>query len=86
MSIISHITFVLCFFLLSDVRGRVVSWSSADTSGFKGKKRETPFAAQMAATNAIRTIVDQGMQRVEVMIKGFGLGRDATLRAIRFLI
>ncbi|EYU38955.1 hypothetical protein MIMGU_mgv1a018603mg, partial [Erythranthe guttata] len=71
---------------ITDVRGRVVSWSSADTSGFKGKKRETPFAAQMAATNAIRTIVDQGMQRVEVMIKGFGLGRDATLRAIRFLI
>ncbi|KAL3648293.1 30S ribosomal protein S11, chloroplastic [Castilleja foliolosa] len=66
-----------------DVRGRVVSWSSAGTCGFKGTRRGTPFAAQTAAANAIRTVVDQGMQRAEVMIKGPGLGRDAALRAIR---
>ncbi|RVX08588.1 30S ribosomal protein S11, chloroplastic [Vitis vinifera] len=65
------------------VRGRVVSWSSAGTCGFRGTRRGTPFAAQTAAGNAIRTVVDQGMQRAEVMIKGPGLGRDATLRAIR---
>ena len=47
------------------------------------KRRGTPFAAQTAAANAIRTVVDQGMQRAEVMIKGPGLGRDAALRAIR---
>uniref|UniRef100_A0A8S0WSV5 Small ribosomal subunit protein uS11c n=1 Tax=Spirodela intermedia TaxID=51605 RepID=A0A8S0WSV5_SPIIN len=58
---------------VTDVRGRVVSWSSAGT----------PFAAQSAAVNAIRTVVDQGMQRAEVMIKGPGPGRDAALRAIR---
>lgn len=68
---------------VTDVRGRVVSWSSAGTSGFKGAKRGTPFAAQSAAVNAIRTVVDQGMQRAEVMIKGPGPGRDAALRAIR---
>nr|QXI89172.1 ribosomal protein S11 [Gentiana aristata] len=68
---------------ITDVRGRVVSWSSAGTCGFKGTKRGTPFAAQTAAANAIRTVVDQGMQRAEVMIKGPGLGRDAALRAIR---
>nr|WRO37295.1 ribosomal protein S11 [Amorphophallus kachinensis] len=68
---------------VTDVRGRVVSWSSAGTSRFKGAKRGTPFAAQAAAANAIRTVVDQGMRRAEVMIKGPGPGRDAALRAIR---
>nr|ABD32660.1 Ribosomal protein S11 [Medicago truncatula] len=50
--------------------------------GFKGTRRGTPFAAQTAAANAIRTVVDQGMQRAVVIIKGPGLGRDAALRAI----
>nr|YP_009871147.1 ribosomal protein S11 [Calligonum aphyllum]YP_009871233.1 ribosomal protein S11 [Calligonum juochiangense]YP_009871319.1 ribosomal protein S11 [Calligonum gobicum]YP_009871577.1 ribosomal protein S11 [Calligonum colubrinum]YP_009871663.1 ribosomal protein S11 [Calligonum cordatum]YP_009871749.1 ribosomal protein S11 [Calligonum densum]YP_009872007.1 ribosomal protein S11 [Calligonum junceum]YP_009872093.1 ribosomal protein S11 [Calligonum klementzii]YP_009872179.1 ribosomal protein S11 [ len=68
---------------VTDVRGRVVSWASAGTCGFKGAKRGTPFAAQTAAGNAIRKVVDQGMQRAEVMIKGPGIGRDAALRAIR---
>ncbi|KAK8628500.1 hypothetical protein V6N13_009088 [Hibiscus sabdariffa] len=68
---------------VTDVRGRVISWSSTGTCGFKGTRRGTPFAAQTAAGNAIRAVVDQGMQRAEVMIKGPGLGRDATLRAIR---
>ena len=68
---------------VTDVRGRVVSWSSAGTSGFRGTKRGTLFAAQTAAGHAIRAVVDQGMQRAEVMIKGPGLGRDAALRAIR---
>ncbi|ESW33153.1 hypothetical protein PHAVU_001G047500 [Phaseolus vulgaris] len=68
---------------ITDVRGRVISWSSAGTCGFKGTRRGTPFAAQTAAGNAIRTVSDQGMQRAEIMIKGPGLGRDATLRAIR---
>nr|YP_009651801.1 ribosomal protein S11 [Idiospermum australiense]QCY72530.1 ribosomal protein S11 [Idiospermum australiense] len=68
---------------VTDVTGRVVSWSSAGTCGFRGTRRGTPFAAQTAAANAIRTVIDQGMQRAEVMIKGPGLGRDAALRAIR---
>nr|YP_009502419.1 ribosomal protein S11 [Pimelea aquilonia]AWV82804.1 ribosomal protein S11 [Pimelea aquilonia] len=68
---------------ITDVRGRVISWSSAGTCGFRGTRRGTPFAAQIAAGNAIRAVLDQGMQRAEVMIKGPGLGRDAALRAIR---
>ncbi|GJV36914.1 ribosomal protein S11 [Tanacetum coccineum] len=65
------------------VRWWVVSSSSAGTCGFQGTRRGTPFAAQTAATNVIRAIVDQGIQRAKVMIKGLGLGRDAALRAIR---
>nr|YP_010982154.1 ribosomal protein S11 [Habropetalum dawei]UZP15879.1 ribosomal protein S11 [Habropetalum dawei] len=68
---------------VTDVRGRVVSWASAGTCGFRGTKRGTPFAAQTAAGNAFRTVVNQGLQRAEVMLKGPGLGRDAALRAIR---
>nr|YP_009390425.1 ribosomal protein S11 [Anacardium occidentale]ARV86805.1 ribosomal protein S11 [Anacardium occidentale] len=68
---------------ITDVQGRVISWSSAGTCGFRGTRRGTPFAAQTAAGNAIRAVADQGMQRAEVMIKGPGLGRDAALRAIR---
>ncbi|GMI98403.1 ribosomal protein S11 [Hibiscus trionum] len=55
---------------VTDVRGRVISWSSAGTCGFKGTRRGTLFAAQTAAGNAIRAVVEQGMQRAEVMIKG----------------
>ncbi|KAF3685135.1 30S ribosomal protein S11, chloroplastic [Capsicum annuum] len=64
---------------VTDVRGRVVSWSFAGTSGFKGTRRGTLFAAQTAAANAVRTVMDQVKQRVEVMIKGLGLGRDTSL-------
>ena len=67
---------------VTDVRGQVISWSSAGACGFKGARRGTPFAAQTAAADAIQTVVDQGMQRAEVMIKGPGLGRDAALRVI----
>nr|YP_010483514.1 ribosomal protein S11 [Corydalis sheareri]UVV35624.1 ribosomal protein S11 [Corydalis sheareri] len=67
---------------VTDVRGQVVSWASAGTCGFRTARKATPFAAQTAAGNALRTVVDQGMQRVEVRIKGPGLGRDAALRAI----
>ena len=67
---------------VTDVRGRVISWSSAGTCGFKGTRRGTPFAAQTAAGDAIRAVVDQGMQQADVRIKGPGLGRDAALRAI----
>ncbi|RZC78830.1 hypothetical protein C5167_003052 [Papaver somniferum] len=68
---------------VTDVRGRVVSWSSASTCGFRGIRRGTSFAAQTAAGKDIRTVVDQGMERAEVMIKCPGIGRDAALRSIR---
>eukprot|EP01018_Ginkgo_biloba_P041023 Gb_20139 [translate_table: standard] len=68
--------------LPNDVWGQVVSWSSAGACGFKGTKRSTPFAAQTAAESAIRTLMDQGMERAEVMISGPSSGRDTALRAI----
>ena len=68
---------------VTDVRGQVLCWSSAGACGFKGTRRGTPFAAQTAAENVIRTLMDRGMERVEVMISGPGRGRDTTLRTIR---
>nr|WCQ78582.1 ribosomal protein S11 [Galeola lindleyana] len=68
---------------VTDVRGRVVYWASAGASGFRSTRKGTPYAAQAAALKAILTVVDQGMKRAEVMIKGTGPGRDAALRAIR---
>lgn len=67
---------------VTDVRGQVISWSSAGTCGFKGSRKGTPFAAETVAEDAIRAVVDQGMQRAHVRIKGPGLGRDGALRAI----
>jgi len=67
---------------VTDVRGQVFSWSSAGACGFKGTRRGTPFAAQTAAENVIRTLMDRGMERVEVMISGPGRGRDTALRTI----
>nr|ANP95937.1 ribosomal protein S11 [Pyrola rotundifolia] len=67
---------------ITDVKGQVVSWSSAGTCGFRGRRKKTPFAAQTTVGNAIRTVVDQGMKQAKVMIKGPGRGRDAALRTI----
>nr|YP_009862997.1 ribosomal protein S11 [Anthoceros punctatus]YP_009863087.1 ribosomal protein S11 [Anthoceros agrestis]QKD76452.1 ribosomal protein S11 [Anthoceros punctatus]QKD76542.1 ribosomal protein S11 [Anthoceros agrestis] len=68
---------------VTDVRGQVVSWSFAGACGFKGTKKSILFAAQTAAENAIRILIDQGMKQAEVMISGPGPGRDTALRAIR---
>ena len=68
---------------VTDVRGQVLCWSSAGACGFKGTRRGTPFAAQTAAENVIRALMDRGMERVEVMISGPGRGRDTALRTIR---
>jgi small subunit ribosomal protein S11 len=67
---------------VTDVQGQVFCWSSAGACGFKGTRRGTPFATQTAAKNVIRTLMDRGMERVEVMISGPGRGRDTTLRTI----
>nr|AUT83734.1 ribosomal protein S11 [Geranium pyrenaicum] len=67
---------------ITDVKGRVVICVSAGACGFKGRRRGTPFAAQTTTQNAIKPLVDHGMQRASVLIKGIGRGRDAALRAI----
>jgi small subunit ribosomal protein S11 len=68
---------------ITDEQGSTISWSSAGTQGFKGSRKGTPFAAQVAAENAVRKAADHGMRSVEVHIKGPGSGREAAVRALQ---
>jgi small subunit ribosomal protein S11 len=68
---------------LTDPQGNAISWSSAGTSGFKGSRKSTPYAAQMAAQQAARKAMDQGMRQVDVLVKGPGSGREAAIRALQ---
>jgi len=67
---------------LTDNYGNVISWASAGTVGFKGSRKNTPFAAQQAAHKAAREALDLGLSRVEVRVKGPGAGREAAVRAL----
>nr|YP_009270499.1 ribosomal protein S11 [Erodium reichardii]AHG24569.1 ribosomal protein S11 [Erodium reichardii] len=67
---------------ITDLGGRVVTGASAGACGFKARRKGTPFAAQTTTEEAIKPLVDQGMKRASVLIKGVGPGRDAALRAI----
>lgn len=67
---------------ITDVSGNVVSWSSAGTCGFKGSRKSTPFAAQLAAEDAAKKAMDHGMRNIEVYVKGPGAGRESALRAL----
>jgi small subunit ribosomal protein S11 len=67
---------------ITDTRGEVLSWASAGSVGFKGTKKGTPFAAQMASENAARKALEHGLKRVEVMVKGPGSGRETAIRAL----
>ncbi len=68
---------------LTDMSGNAISWSSAGSLGFKGSRKSTPFAAQMAAETAARGAIDQGLKTVEVYVKGPGSGREAAIRALQ---
>ena len=68
---------------ISDQNGDVISWASAGSSGFKGAKKGTPFAAQTAAEGAARRAIDQGMRQIEVMVSGPGAGRETAIRALQ---
>ncbi|HMK33571.1 MAG TPA: 30S ribosomal protein S11 [Desulfomonilaceae bacterium] len=82
---VAHIqsTFNNTIVSITDLEGNVVAWSSAGTQGFKGSRKSTPFAAQLAAEDAARKAQEQGMRSVEVLIKGPGAGREAALRALQ---
>ncbi|MBP6184179.1 MAG: 30S ribosomal protein S11 [Saprospiraceae bacterium] len=67
---------------LTNKQGQVVSWASAGKAGFKGSKKNTPYAAQMAANGAAQTAYEAGMRHVEVFVKGPGAGREAAIRGI----
>jgi len=68
---------------ISDQRGEVLSWASAGSVGFKGTKKGTPFAAQMASENAARKSLEYGLKRVDVFVKGPGAGRETAIRALQ---
>jgi small subunit ribosomal protein S11 len=75
-------TFNNTIITITDVSGNVVSWSSAGARGFKGSRKSTPFAAQVAAGDAAAKAMEHGLKNVTVMVKGPGAGRESALRAI----
>ncbi|MBD1909601.1 MULTISPECIES: 30S ribosomal protein S11 [unclassified Leptolyngbya] len=82
---VAHIqsTFNNTIVTITDVNGEAISWASAGSSGFKGAKKGTPYAAQTAADNAARRAMDQGMRQLEVMVSGPGSGRETAIRALQ---
>ena len=81
---IAHITasFNNTIVTITDVSGNVVSWSSAGVKGFKGSRKSTPFAAQVAAGDAAAKAMEHGLKNVTVLVKGPGAGRESALRAL----
>jgi small subunit ribosomal protein S11 len=75
-------TFNNTIITITDVSGNVISWSSAGARGFKGSRKSTPFAAQVAAGDAAAKAMEHGLKNVSVMVKGPGAGRESALRAI----
>ncbi len=68
---------------LTDPQGNVISWGSSGTSGFKGSRKGTPYAAQMAAREAVRKAMMHGLRQIEVYVKGPGSGREAAIRSLQ---
>ena len=77
-----HATFNNTIVSITDPSGGVVAWASAGKVGFKGSRKSTPFAAQLAAENAAKEVMGMGMKKVEVWVKGPGPGREAAIRAL----
>jgi len=67
---------------LTDPQGNVLAWASAGSSGWKGSRKSTPYAAQVTAENAARKAMDQGLRSIEVFVRGPGAGREAAIRAL----
>ncbi|UCG78665.1 MAG: 30S ribosomal protein S11 [Nitrospirota bacterium] len=82
---VAHIktTFNNTIVTISDQIGNVVAWASAGGLGFKGSRKSTPYAAQMAANTAAKKAMDMGMKQIDVFVKGPGAGRESAIRAIQ---
>ncbi len=82
---VAHIksTFNNTFISITDLDGNSISWSSAGNVGFKGSRKSTPFAAQMAAEAAAKVAMEHGMRQLEVYVKGPGAGREAAIRSLQ---
>ncbi|MCR4432164.1 MAG: 30S ribosomal protein S11 [Tepidanaerobacteraceae bacterium] len=78
-----HSTFNNTIVTITDEAGRPLTWASAGTVGFKGSRKGTPFAAQMAAESAAKQALDYGLRSVEVFVKGPGGGREAAIRSLQ---
>ena len=76
-------TFNNTIITITDVAGNVVAWSSAGSRGFKGSRKSTPFAAQLAAQDAAKKAQDNGMKQVGILVNGPGGGREAAIRALQ---
>lgn len=85
LSGIVHIqsTFNNTIITITDSAGNVIAWSSSGVQGFKGSRKSTPFAAQLAAENAAKKAMEHGMKEVEVYVKGPGAGRESALRSLQ---
>ncbi len=85
MNGVAHIrsTFNNTIVTISDMEGNVLSWASAGGLGFRGSRKSTPFAAQMAAEEATKAAMEHGLKNVEVYVKGPGAGREAAIRALQ---
>jgi small subunit ribosomal protein S11 len=68
---------------LTDPQGNVIAWGSSGTAGFKGSRKGTPYAAQLAARDAVRRAMEHGLRQVEVYVKGPGSGREAAIRSLQ---
>lgn len=77
-----HASFNNTIISITDAEGGVISWSSAGKAGFKGSRKSTPFAAQVAAEGAAKDAMGMGLRRVEVLVKGPGGGREAAVRSL----
>jgi small subunit ribosomal protein S11 len=82
---VAHVsaTFNNTLITITDAQGNTISWSSAGAQGFKGSRKSTPFAAQVAAEDAARKAQDHGMKTLEVQVSGPGSGRESALRALQ---
>ena len=78
-----HSTFNNTIVTITDLAGNAISWSSAGALGFKGSRKSTPFAAQMASEAAAKAAILSGVQKVEVSVKGPGPGREAAIRSLQ---
>lgn len=78
-----HSTFNNTIVTITDVQGNAVSWSSAGALGFKGSRKSTPFAAQMASETAAKAAQEHGLKTLEVTVKGPGAGREAAIRSLQ---
>ncbi|MBI4186211.1 MAG: 30S ribosomal protein S11 [Chloroflexi bacterium] len=78
-----HSTFNNTMITLTDPQGNALTWGSSGTAGFKGSRKGTPYAAQLAARNAVQKASEYGLHQVEVYVKGPGSGREAAIRALQ---